>query len=248
MLERESLDHYKTMSDIQKYNKEIVAELANQGVKQALLATTFKGLSETSMRKAALEGMIRGFTFKDFLEKNVYAIPFKEGYSLITSIDYIRKVAMRSGMCGKTKPEFQEGDNGKVISCTITVKRKIEDYIGEYSATVYFDEYTTTKNLWATKPRTMIAKVAEMHALRSAFPEQMAQQFIEEEMQKSIADETIIVEPVIDTAMQKLDRAQTFDELQEIYRGLSADERKNTEIRGYATNLKVERFGIVEVK
>ena len=54
--------------------------------------------------------------------------------------------------------------------------------VGDYTAKVYFTEYSTGRNLRNTKPRTMIAKVAEMHALRSAFPEEMAQQYVEEEM------------------------------------------------------------------
>jgi len=50
------------------------------------------------------------------------------------------------------------------------------------SVTVYESEYTTGRNLWQTKPRTMIGKVAESQALRKAFsisgiysPEEMEQ-------------------------------------------------------------------------
>ena len=35
---------------------------------------------------------------------------------------------------------------------------------------VGFDEYTTNKNLWLSKPATMIRKVALVQALREAFP------------------------------------------------------------------------------
>jgi hypothetical protein len=41
---------------------------------------------------------------------------------------------------GVSAPSYEEKD-GKIISCTITVKRKVGEYIGDYSATVYFDEY-----------------------------------------------------------------------------------------------------------
>ena len=133
------------------------------------------------------EGMTRGFTFKNFLEKDVYAIPFKDRYSLITSIDYARKLGMRSGVVGKSEPTIEEKD-GNVISCTVTIKRKVNDYVGDYTAKVYFDEYNTGKNLWLTKPRTMICKVAEMHALRSACPEEMDKVYVEEEMQKGRQD------------------------------------------------------------
>ena len=77
--------------------KEITNKLSDQSVSAALLATTFKGLTEPSMKRAIMEGMIRGFQFKDFLEKNVYAIPYGETYSLVTSIDYARKIGTKRG-------------------------------------------------------------------------------------------------------------------------------------------------------
>lgn len=169
-------------SQIEIMNSEINRELSNEQVGKALLATTFKGLTPITMKQAILEGMMRGFVFKDFLEKNVYAIPFGGGYSLITSIDYARKIGMRSGIVGKEPPIYEEQD-GKILTCAVTVKRKVSGYVGDFTAKVYFDEYNTKKNQWLSKPRTMIAKVAEMHALRMACPEELSQQYIEEEMQ-----------------------------------------------------------------
>jgi hypothetical protein len=176
-------------SQVEMINLEINRELANEAVGRALLATTFKGLTPVLMKQAITEGMIRGFKFKDFLEKNVYAIPFKEGYSLITSIDFSRKIGMRSGIVGKKAPVYEFSEDGnKIVSCTVTVlKRDPSGYIGEFTATTYFDEYYKGggkyPSLWDSKPRTMIAKVAEMHALRMACPEELSQQYIEEEME-----------------------------------------------------------------
>ena len=75
---------------------------------------------------------------------------------------------MRSGIVGKDKPIFEEDKNGNIVSCTVTVKRKLpgRQTIGDFAETVYFAEYSTQRNLWVSKPRTMLAKVAEMHALR----------------------------------------------------------------------------------
>lgn len=164
-------------------NQEINRQLSDPAVVRALLATTFKGLTEPVMRQAALEGSIRGYTFKDFLEKNVYAIPYGSGYSLVSSIDHARKIGMRSGVIGKSAPTF-EMEGKEIISCSITIKRRVGKDIGEYTATVYFDEFTTGRNLWSSKPRTMIAKVAEFHALRMACPEEMSQVYTEEEFDK----------------------------------------------------------------
>ncbi len=171
--------------ELAKINTEINDQLKDEKVAKALLVTTFKGLEPVVMKQALFEGMMRGFTFKDFLEKNVYAIPFGGKYSLITSIDFARKIAMRSGLAGKSEPRFEYGDDKKIISCTITVKRNADGVVGDYTATVFFSEFSTSKNLWTSKPHVMIAKVAEMHALRSAFPEEMAKQYVEEEMEKT---------------------------------------------------------------
>lgn len=203
------------MNTLQKINEDINQELATPEVQRALLATTFKGFTLLLMKQALTEGFIRGFTFKDFLERNVYAIPFKDGYSLITSIDYARKIGMRSGVMGISAPLYDEKD-GKVISCTITVKRAVSGNIGEYAATVYFDEYNTNRNLWASKPRTMIAKVAEMHALRKACPEELSQAYTEEEMVK---EQAIVSGPEISEEMKnKILAIQSIPELEKFYK------------------------------
>ena len=166
---------------LQLINDEINRELSNEAGVRALLATTFKGLDKVQMHKAMFEGMMRGFKFSDFLAKRVYAIPYGNGYSLVTSIDHNRSVAMKSGLAGKSAPAYTEKPNGDIDTCTIMVKRLSGGHLGDYTATVYFDEYTKGRDLWKSKPRTMIAKVAEMHALRMAFPEQMEKHYVEEE-------------------------------------------------------------------
>ena len=95
---------------------------------------------------------------------------------------------MRSNIVGKKAPEFEIGEDKKIISCTVTVQRKIDGYVGDFTATVYFDEYYKAgrngyPSLWNSKPRTMISKVAEMHALRMACPEELSQSYIEEEIE-----------------------------------------------------------------
>lgn len=171
-------------NEIQKIQEEINNELANPAIVASLIETTFKGLSPENVRKAVTAGMFMGLTFKNFLQKDVYAIPFKDGFSLVFSIDYMRKIAQRSGIIGSPKQEWDMAENGKPLSCTVTVQKKVGNMIGDFSATVFFDEFNTGRNQWATKPKHMIGKVAETHALRKAFPEEMAQMYSEEEMQK----------------------------------------------------------------
>ncbi len=191
-------------TQVQLVNEEINKELSDPKTNGALLATTFKGLDITLMKQAIMEGMIRGFTFKNFLQKDVYALPFntKDGdkwvktYSLITSIDYARKIAQKAGQCGKKKPVYTFAENGiDIISCEITVQKLVSGHVGDYTAEVYFSEFNKKKNLWLSMPKVMIAKVAEMHALRSAFPEQLDKIYVEEELGKvSRANEVLEVD------------------------------------------------------
>lgn len=208
--------------DLVQIKNEINQKLGDAETLNVLLATTFKGLQPTTAKRAILEGMIRGYEFKDFLEKNVYAIPFKEGYSLVTSIEYARKVGMRSGVVGKTAPVFvMDGD--KIESCTITIKRKVDGYVGEYSATAFFSEYYKggyggRPSLWDTKPRTMIAKVAEMHALRMACPEELSQTYVEEERQAdTVTVASVDVTDIPDQLRVKVKEAKTEAELKTIW-------------------------------
>ncbi len=215
------------MSKLEIINQEINTEISKTEVQTALLATTFKGLDVKSMKQALMEGMMRGFKFQDFLEKNVYAIPFKNTYSLITSIDYSRKVGMKSGVVGKSAPVYEMDSEGKkIISCSVTIKRKINEYVGEYTETVFFDEYNTGRNLWITKPRTMIAKVAEMHALRMACPEELAQAYIEEEMEKEVKNV-----PSVDITdySKKLEKTKNMDELKKVWASIPVQAKQGLE-------------------
>lgn len=181
---------------IARFNDELNRELSDPKVMGALLATTFKGLDATKAKQAMLEGMIRGYKFKDFLVKNIYAVKFGDGYALVTSIDDARKRGMKNGVVGKSAPIYTYKEDKTVDSCEITIKRQVNGMIGEFTALVYFDEYYKegktwngkyTPSMWDNKPRTMIAKVAEMHALRMACPEDLSQIYVEEEFELEAA-------------------------------------------------------------
>ncbi len=216
-----------TELSIADIKKELNAQIKDPETLKSLLVTTFKGLTADTAKQAMLEGMMRGFTFKDFLQKNVYAVPFGQSYSLVTSIDNARRIGMRNDVVGKTAPIYEEevittGEKkvNKIVSCTVTVKRKIKDYIGDFTATVFFDEYNTGRNQWASKPRTMIAKVAEMHALRMACPEDASQMYLEEEYEK----ETIVEEEIfnLEEHKLKLEACKNLEEVKTVWASLPA--------------------------
>lgn len=220
-------------TDIALFQKEIDAQVGDPKVAQTLVTTVFKGLTQDSMKAALLEGRIRGFEFKSFLDKDIYAVPYGQGYSLVNSIDFVRKIGMKSGIVGKLAPKYVEED-GKIITCEVTVKRMVGTFVGEFTALVYFKEYyaghknedgTIKKNkygdvkpgLWDTKPHTMIAKVAEMHALRMACPEELAQTYIEEEMEKGAIIEKPEVKIDTEPYRAKIESCQTVDELKSVW-------------------------------
>ena len=237
---------------IVEMQKEISTQITNnKEALSALAVNTFKGVDASCIPQAVLEGMMRGYSIQDFMTKKIYAIPFynsstkKMGYALVTSISDARAIAMKSGQSGKSAPTFTMTPDGHNIeSCSVTVWRKDGDERG-YTATVYLDEYQKPAKeyngkkipgMWQTKPRTMIAKVAEMHALRMAFPEQIGDQYIEEEFEKS-SDEKVIDatdvpldEKAIETAIEVLKKATTVDELKEAFKALSLDLRKDAKV------------------
>jgi len=214
------------MTDLIKIEDEVKLQLSNKEVMSTLVATTFKGLNQNLIKQAIVEGHMRGYKFQDFLEKNVYAIPFgTNAYSLVTSIDYARKIGMRSGVVGTSAPEFEEKD-GKIVSCTVTVKKKTDDHIGEYSAKVYFSEYSTGRGLWTSKPHTMISKVAEMHALRKACPEELSKAYTEDEMQEVTKAKPEIN---VDEFRAKLIAVKSLEELKTVWASLPVEAKKELE-------------------
>lgn len=218
-------------SQVAIINDEIKKQLANEGAVRTLLATTFKGFDQVLMKQALFEGMLMGFDFKDFLSKDVYAIKYGSAYSLVTSIDLNRKIAMRSGLAGINEPVYSfNSDSTKVEKCSVTVKRRVDGNVDEYTATVYFNEYTTGKNLWSSKPMTMIAKVAEMHALRKAFPEQLAKSYVAEEQERTII-QAEIVEDNLEEWKEKLEKASLVskEEFQKVWVGLPGTIKKKLE-------------------
>lgn len=182
------------LSLVDQVNKDLNMQMSSPNTMKVLLATTFKGFKDpVQVQQACFEIMTRGYKFEDIVKKKIYAIPFGQSYSIVQSIGDVRSIAMRSGQVGKSAPEYEVDDKGKIIACTITVQRMVQGYVGNYTATAYFDEYYKagktyqnkyTPSQWDIRPRTMIAKVAEMHALRMAFPDELDQTYVEEEFQK----------------------------------------------------------------
>ena len=237
-------------SQIEIYKEEIKELVTNQTILNNLLQITFQGLTKDNALTAMLEGRMTGFTLQNFLQKDVYAVPFGNGYSLVNSIDYCRKIGQKNGVCGTEKPIYTEDENGNILTCEITVKKLVKGVVGDFTALVYFNEYNSGKNQWKSKPRTMIAKVAEMHALRKACPEELAKAYIEEEYQKPkeliIEQEEKQEEKNIEWK-KEMEKCKTIEELQNVWLKMPASMKKEKVVEDFKNELKIKLIPKTEI-
>jgi phage recombination protein Bet len=135
----------------------------------------------------------------DPLTRQIYCIHRGGKMTIQTSIDGFRVIAERSGeYAGQDEPIYTE-ENGKLISCKITVYKFRGDV--RYPASVgvaYLSEYAQTTPIWNKMPRVMLAKVAEALALRKAFPQDLSGLYTNDEIadaQIKDISKDIILEP-----------------------------------------------------
>lgn len=164
----------------------------------------------------------------DPLLKQMSAIVFnkenkdRRSVSYITNIDGFRVIAGRTGhMGGSDAPAYDIDAKGYLKSCTVTVYRN--DAGKGFSATAFFAEYNTGRNLWAKMPKTMIAKCAEALALRKAFPQDLSGIYTTEEMDQASEPKNVI-SGVLISKEQK-------DKITEL---LKQKARSVNDLRGYA--------------
>lgn len=156
------------------------------------------GVTSTELKQFVWQSQRLGL---DIFNREIFLVPrwnSKLGRNVYTpqiSIDGMRLIAERTGQyLGSSEPKYEKTEsNGKtIVSCTITVKKLVKEHEGEFSATVYLHEYNDSKSpLWNNKPLSMLAKVAESHALRKAFPEKMAGLYTTEEFVPESHEDTI---------------------------------------------------------
>lgn len=97
----------------------------------------------------------------------------------VISVDGYRSIAEQSGTyAGSDDVVFAYADRaagatGPTVpeTATCTVWKMVGGVRCPFTATVHYDEYRQPNNpQWTTKPKTMLGKTAETHALRKAFP------------------------------------------------------------------------------
>lgn len=133
----------------------------------------------------------------DPLSKQIYAISRwskdagRKVMTIQVSIDGARLIAERTGKYDNQEGPFWCGDDGQWVDVWLPEKNpraaKVLVYkVGSTRATTgiaHWSEYADTKsNFWQNKPALMLAKCAEMLALRKAFPQELSGLYTQEEM------------------------------------------------------------------
>lgn len=120
-------------------------------------------------------------TSKEVFTKRANAHPDYEGFEAgVTFIDRQGNVKQREGSA------VYKAANETLVGgwCRVFIKGRRPFY-----DEVTMDEYSTGKSGWAKMPATMIRKVALVHCLREAFPEDFQGLYSQEEMDAKIAQD-----------------------------------------------------------
>lgn len=123
--------------------------------------------------------------------REIYGIPYGDNFSIIVGYEVYLKRAETSGQLAGWRA-WTEGEvkfeqvkktvnkkDGGTFEKTVTVPRgnlkgcveiKRKDWDSPFYHEVYLDEYSQDNEMWGSKPRTMIKKVAIAQGFRMAFP------------------------------------------------------------------------------
>ena len=189
--------------------------LKHNEIDMALVARTVaKGCSSDEL---SLFAAICKRTGLDPFARQIYAI--KRGGVMTTqvSIDGARLVAQRSGeYAGQVGPFWCGADGVWVdvwlaktppMAAKVGVRRS--SFVDPLFAVAIWSEYAQTQgNMWAKFPSVMLAKCAEMIALRRAFPAELSGLYSTEEMSQADDHVAVSVVQAPVAATRKVERAQ----------------------------------------
>ena len=128
----------------------------------------------------------------DPLAKQISVIQYGKTWQITTTIDGYRAIAEATGTyAGSDEPQFGPATiklkSGKYAPewASVTVWKFAHGQRVPFSERVYWDEYDGDNFTWNKMPRTMLAKVAESHALRKGFPKVLSGLYTGEEMDQA---------------------------------------------------------------
>ena len=101
------------------------------------------------------------------IKKEVYGIKYGNNFNLIVGFETYLKRAERSGLLDGWETEFKGNEKDGSLTAVVTIYRK--DWKKPFKHEVYLEEYDQHNQMWKTKPRTMLRKVAIAQAFRQCF-------------------------------------------------------------------------------
>jgi phage recombination protein Bet len=121
------------------------------------------------------------------LDRKIHFTKRGNKYSPITSIDFLRERAVDSGeYAGNDDPVFAGTPKSANFAASVTVYRIVQGARYPFTATARWSEYLPDQAfMWNKMPHTMLGKCAEALALRKAFPKQLANLYVKEEMEQA---------------------------------------------------------------
>lgn len=167
----------------------------------------------------------------DPFSRQIYVMKNKGRVSIAATIDGLRLIAERThNYQGQSAPQWC-GPDGKWMDVWLSDKPPAAARVGVYKkglvqptyGVATWKEFGSTNFTWKQMPSHMLAKVAESHALRKAFPAEMAGLYEEGELKEYDAE---IIQPDNEKnefILLDIAEAQTPEKLTEIYRLLPSD-------------------------
>lgn len=139
----------------------------------------------------------------------------RETMAIQVGIDGYRAVAARTGLhAGTEDATFEEKGGSWPSAATVTVYRLVGGTRVPFTATARWTEFAQTdregkpNQMWSRMPRHMLAKCAEALALRKAFPVELGDTYIPEELPDHI--DTISPAPPPEPVKLGADNVQRF--------------------------------------
>jgi len=126
------------------------------------------GTKLTEQQKALFYQISSSFNLNP-AKREIYAIPYGSGFNVIVGFEVYLKRAERSGMLEWWEATVEKRGDEWVGTCTI----KRTDRSKPTTIEAWFNEYNQGNNMWKTKPRTMIRKVAIAQAFRMLFSDEL---------------------------------------------------------------------------
>jgi len=139
--------------------------------KQVIKNTIAKGATDEELSLYIHDCVRRGI---HPLDRLIHFTKRSGRYVPITSIDFLRQQAERTGQYVGYSSEFVGTPKTNEWACTVTVKKLINGKQGTFTATARWSEYYPGDGpeggMWRKMPHNQLEKCAEALALRRAFP------------------------------------------------------------------------------